>query len=203
MTPPMFGHGQLRLLLLALIAEEPRHGYELMQALSDRVSGSYVPSAGTVYPRLAKLEHEGLIDKHDDDRRTVYRITDAGRIHLDERADELAAITAESGTPVGPRAARARDGLTEAREALRASIDRDDRAERGRSGSSRTRTEESDASLVDRIDTILQEFRSRIRQSARTGAASGSLTPGRADELEDRLDGIARDFDRTAPTRAR
>ena len=78
MTPPVFAHGNLRLYLLALLEERPRHGYELIQALSDRFGGTYSPSAGTIYPRLSKLEEEGLVTKSTDGRKTVYEITDAG-----------------------------------------------------------------------------------------------------------------------------
>ena len=53
---PVFSHGDLRLYLLNLLDDGPRHGYDIMQALSDRTGGTYTPSAGTVYPRLAKLE---------------------------------------------------------------------------------------------------------------------------------------------------
>jgi hypothetical protein len=49
---PVFGHGHLRLYLLSLLDESPKHGYELIQALEDRFGGTYVPSAGTIYPRL-------------------------------------------------------------------------------------------------------------------------------------------------------
>ena len=58
---PVFAHGSLRLYLLVLLADHPMHGYEVIQALGDRFGGTYVPSAGTVYPRLAKLEAEGLV----------------------------------------------------------------------------------------------------------------------------------------------
>jgi DNA-binding PadR family transcriptional regulator len=75
---PVFGHGHLRLYLLSLLAQSPRHGYELIQGLSDRFGGTYVPSAGTIYPRLAKLEEDGLVTKTTDGRKTVYEITDAG-----------------------------------------------------------------------------------------------------------------------------
>ena len=54
---PVFSHGDLRLYLLSLLDESPRHGYDLMQALSDRTGGTYTPSAGTVYPRLANRVH--------------------------------------------------------------------------------------------------------------------------------------------------
>ena len=79
MSAAVFGHGQLRLVLLALLDEREQHGYDLMQGLSDRFGGTYVPSAGTVYPRLAKLEEEGLVVGRSDGRRTVYAITAAGR----------------------------------------------------------------------------------------------------------------------------
>ena len=92
---PVFAHGHLRLYLLVLLADHPMHGYELIQALGDRFGGTYVPSAGTVYPRLAKLEDDGLVSKTADGRKTVYAITDAGRAELAARADEIAAV--ESG----------------------------------------------------------------------------------------------------------
>lgn len=77
MTPPVFAHGHLRLYLLSLLAEQPQHGYELIQSLGERFGGTYVPSAGTIYPRLAKLQEEGLVTKESDGRRTVYAITAA------------------------------------------------------------------------------------------------------------------------------
>ncbi|HKT55584.1 MAG TPA: PadR family transcriptional regulator, partial [Microbacterium sp.] len=90
--PPLFSHGDLRLYLLSLLDESPRHGYDLMQALADRTGGTYTPSAGTVYPRLAKLEEEGLVTKTVDGRKTVYEITDAGHAEVAARADELQGI---------------------------------------------------------------------------------------------------------------
>ena len=77
MTPAVFSHGSLRLYLLSLLDESPKHGYELIQALSDRFGGTYSPSAGTIYPRLAKLEEEGLVSKTTDGRKTVYSISAA------------------------------------------------------------------------------------------------------------------------------
>ena len=68
MTPPVFAHGHLRLYLLSLLADAPMHGYELIQALEERFGGTYVPSAGTIYPRLAKLEDDGLVAKTADGR---------------------------------------------------------------------------------------------------------------------------------------
>ena len=119
MTPPLFSHGSLRLVLLSLLAERPRHGYELIQALSDRYDGAYEPSAGTIYPRLAKLEEEGLVTKRVDGRKTVYEITDAGRAEVASRADELADIDRGAWGSIRKLAEEAREGLGQARDRLR------------------------------------------------------------------------------------
>ena len=92
---PVFAHGQLRLYLLALLNEGPRHGYEVIQDLEQRFNGLYTPSAGTVYPRLAKLEEEGLVERSDEGRKAVYRITPAGRAEVAARAHDLAALESD------------------------------------------------------------------------------------------------------------
>jgi DNA-binding PadR family transcriptional regulator len=92
---PVFGHGRLRLYLLKLLDESPRHGYEIIQQLRERFAGLYSPSAGTVYPRLARLETEGLIRHETDGGRKVYQITDAGRAELAARAGELEELESE------------------------------------------------------------------------------------------------------------
>jgi DNA-binding PadR family transcriptional regulator len=89
MREPVFAHGHLRLYLLSLLATAPMHGYELIHALEARFGGTYVPSAGTVYPRLSKLGEEGLVTKTTDGRKTVYQITEAGRAELSARSSEL------------------------------------------------------------------------------------------------------------------
>jgi DNA-binding PadR family transcriptional regulator len=91
---PVFAHGQLRLYLLVLLAEGPRHGYEVIQDLEARFGGLYSPSAGTVYPRLAKLEEEGLVQRTDDGRKAIYRITDTGRDELARRQGEVSDLQA-------------------------------------------------------------------------------------------------------------
>ncbi|SFS02308.1 DNA-binding transcriptional regulator, PadR family [Agrococcus baldri] len=128
---PVFGHGALRLYLLSLLAEAPRHGYELMQALEHRFGGTYSPSAGTIYPRLAKLEEEGLVTKTADGRRTTYEITDTGRAELRGREGELHALEGEITDSVRRMAADVRAGVKSAMEALRADLavaERDARA---------------------------------------------------------------------------
>ena len=89
MSPAVFGHGRLRLYLLKLLDESPRHGYDVIRELEDRFLGLYSPSAGTVYPRLARLESEGLVTHEVTDGRKVYSITAAGRAELAARSGEL------------------------------------------------------------------------------------------------------------------
>jgi DNA-binding PadR family transcriptional regulator len=92
---PVFRHGNLRLYLLKLLDEAPRHGYEVIRLLQDRFLGVYAPSPGTIYPRLARLEEEGLVTHDEVDGRKVYRITDKGRAELHARLDDLAALEEE------------------------------------------------------------------------------------------------------------
>ncbi|HEY2438155.1 MAG TPA: PadR family transcriptional regulator [Solirubrobacteraceae bacterium] len=80
--------GDVRLALLRLLAEEPRNGYQLMQAIEERSEGRWRPSPGSVYPRLAQLEDEGLIRSVETDGVRLFEITDAGRAYLDGQADE-------------------------------------------------------------------------------------------------------------------
>jgi len=91
----MFGPGELRLLLLHMIAGEQRHGYELIKAIEDLTGGHYAPSPGVVYPTLALLADEGLIaEVAGEGPRNAYAVTPAGREELAGRADEAAAIAA-------------------------------------------------------------------------------------------------------------
>ncbi|CAL9426166.1 hypothetical protein SUDANB6_01955 [Streptomyces sp. enrichment culture] len=106
--PPVFAHGRLRLYLLKLLDEAPRHGYEVIRLLEERFQGLYAPSAGTVYPRLAKLEAEGLVTHTSEGGRKVYSITDAGRAELADRSGELADLELEIRESVAELAAEIR-----------------------------------------------------------------------------------------------
>lgn len=108
---PVFGHGALRLYLLKLLDESPRHGYELIRLLEDRFLGLYSPSAGTIYPRLARLEEAGLISHEEEGGRKTYRLTDAGRAELATRADDLARLEVDVQTSAGRIAAEIRDDV--------------------------------------------------------------------------------------------
>jgi DNA-binding PadR family transcriptional regulator len=148
---PVFGHGRLRLYLLKLLDESPRHGYDIIRLLEDRFLGLYAPSAGTVYPRLARLEAEGLVVSEEVDGRKVYRLTDAGREELERRDDELASLEAAIAGSVGELAREVRDevrtSVRSLRDELKAAareVRRDDRhwarEERAWSGESRAGT---------------------------------------------------------------
>src|SRR5947199_1811973 len=80
--------GDVRLALLRLLAEEPRNGYQLMQAIEERSEGTWRPSPGSVYPTLAQLEDEGLIRSVETEGARRFEITDAGREHLASRPDD-------------------------------------------------------------------------------------------------------------------
>src|SRR5439155_24643981 len=92
---PVFGHGRLRLYLLKLLEESPRHGYEVIRLLQDRFLGVYSPSPGTIYPRLARLEEEGLVTHEVIKGKKIYSVTDKGRAELERRMDELAELEDE------------------------------------------------------------------------------------------------------------
>jgi DNA-binding PadR family transcriptional regulator len=86
----MFEGGKLRLVLLKLIADEPRHGYQLIKAIEELTEGDYAPSPGIVYPTLTMLEDMGLIrEQKSKDSKKVFEVTDDGRAHLEENSDEI------------------------------------------------------------------------------------------------------------------
>ena len=84
-----FEFGEARLAVLFLLAEGPKHGYQLIKELQDRSGGLYRASTGTVYPTLQELEDEGLITSERQDGKRVYQITDAGREELKRNPEGL------------------------------------------------------------------------------------------------------------------
>jgi DNA-binding PadR family transcriptional regulator len=94
--------GDVRAGLLILLAEEPRNGYQLMQAIEERSGGRWRPSPGAVYPSLAQLEDEGLIRATERDGTRLFEITDSGREHLAERQEESPPwADEEDSAPIG------------------------------------------------------------------------------------------------------
>jgi DNA-binding PadR family transcriptional regulator len=116
---PVFRHGSLRLYLLKLLDEAPRHGYEVIRLLQDRFLGVYAPSPGTIYPRLARLEEEGLVTHDEIDGKKVYRITDKGREELHARLDDLAELEEEITASVRDIAREVSEDVRETVRSLR------------------------------------------------------------------------------------
>ena len=100
----MFESGELRLVLLKLIADEPRHGYDLIRAIEELTGGEYAPSPGVIYPTLTLLQDMGFIEEAPGEgTRKAFQSTDEGRSHLEERAEEVEALF-ERLTDLKPRA---------------------------------------------------------------------------------------------------
>jgi DNA-binding PadR family transcriptional regulator len=195
MTPPVFAHGHLRLYLLSLLAVAPMHGYELIQGISDRFGGTYIPSAGTIYPRLAKLEEEGLVTKSADGRKTVYEITDAGRRELATRESELDEIESDLTDSVRRLADEVRTSVNDAMKTLRADLAaaareaRDDARHAGRTVRVDSARDIS-GTVMHEAEIVLTEFRHNVRAELRTRAGAGELTRETIDSLKARLDAV-------------
>ena len=99
----MLAQGDLRLLALALIAEQPRHGYEIIKVLEEKTGGWYAPSPGVVYPTLTYLEEAGYVTAQADGAKKLYTITAEGRAYLEENRDFVDALL-ERLNAVGERA---------------------------------------------------------------------------------------------------
>lgn len=90
-----FDNGVLRLVVLALIAEQPRHGYEIIKEIEDRTGGAYAPSAGVIYPTLTLLEETGQIEvASSEGNKKLYAATDAGRATVEENRAAIDAVLA-------------------------------------------------------------------------------------------------------------
>src|SRR5215475_11444492 len=99
--------GDLRLIALALIAEQPRHGYEVIKVLEEKTAGWYSPSPGMVYPTLTYLEEAGYVTAQTEGAKKLYTITDEGRAYLDQNRDFVDAVLDRLGR-VGEKIARMR-----------------------------------------------------------------------------------------------
>ncbi|NMM24465.1 MAG: helix-turn-helix transcriptional regulator [Phycicoccus sp.] len=172
----VFAHGQMRLYLLALLNEGPRHGYEIIQSLEERFNGLYSPSAGTVYPRLAKLEEERLVERIEDGRKGTYRITDAGRREVAAREFDLADLQQDLDHSVRELAQEVRQRVhgstANLREELRAAA-KEARATATPAGTSyeqqwpRTSRERTGSTTARDIEAAINAFRYEARDAAR------------------------------------
>ncbi|WP_160123724.1 PadR family transcriptional regulator [Rhodovarius lipocyclicus] len=98
-----FDHGELRLLVLHLISEKPRHGYEIIKAIEERLAGAYSPSPGTIYPTLTLLEELGQVSVTEAGGKKLHTITPEGTRALEEAAPQVASIEARIAAAGGER----------------------------------------------------------------------------------------------------
>ncbi len=98
----MFEKGDLKYVILDLLAEKPRHGYEIIRDMEERFGGFYAPSPGAVYPTLQMLEDIGHVTSYQQDGKRVYQITDEGRAFLAERKETLDGIHERMRNRFGP-----------------------------------------------------------------------------------------------------
>lgn len=115
-----FAHGDLRLVVLNLIAEKPRHGYEIIKAIEDAVGGAYSPSPGVVYPTLTLLEELGYVTVSADGAKKLHEITGEGRAFLDANRATLDALL-ERMSHAGPGHGRS-SGIIRAMENLKTAL---------------------------------------------------------------------------------
>jgi DNA-binding PadR family transcriptional regulator len=180
--PAVFAHGALRLYLLALLESGPKHGYELIKALKERFGGTYSPSAGTIYPRLGKLEEEGLVATEVSGRRTNYRITPAGLAELNLRREELAAVEKEISASVRRLADNLREDIRSNMRGLRADLAATAEAARAGAASAAftalkgSTAADGKASLRE-AELMLQAFRDDLRAELRLQAGKQPLSP--------------------------
>ncbi len=143
----IFASGALRLLVLGLIAEEPRHGSHIIRDVRARFQGSYSPSPGSIYPILQQLSEAGLVTSSSHGPRRRFAVTEAGKAWLAEQSAELGAIKAElneAAAPIGEQA------IGKAIRALRDSL------------FSKMRKGELDAEPAGRLRDVLERARRDI-----------------------------------------
>ncbi len=116
--PRVFHHGSLRLVVLALIAEAPRHGYEIIKAIEERLAGSYSPSPGVIYPTLTLLQELGHVTVEENEGKKRYSITDAGtqflaanQFAVDAALSRMQEVSARHGGGPAPQIIRAMENL--------------------------------------------------------------------------------------------
>ena len=175
---PVFRHGGLRLYLLKLLDEAPRHGYEVIRLLQDRFLGVYAPSPGTIYPRLARLEEEGLVTHDEVDGKKIYRITDKGREEINARLDDLAELEEELTQSVRDIAREVTEDVRDTVRNLREELTWAARDVR------RTGAESSEQAHEDARERA-RRTRDEVRESARRARDQARQAPGGAADPRD------------------
>jgi DNA-binding PadR family transcriptional regulator len=214
---PVFRHGRLRLYLLKLLDEAPRHGYEVIRLLQDRFMGIYAPSPGTIYPRLARLEEDGLVTHEEVDGKKVYSITEKGREEIrsrlgdladleDELTESLRDVAREISVDVRDTVRSIREELASAARGFRASGGAADQAGRSGAADTESRETEGDATSSEEARRIRQEAQrtqERMRASFRSRSRGAAEWPTWSAWSESAGDGTdADEASGPGPTRA-
>jgi DNA-binding PadR family transcriptional regulator len=159
-----FGPGEVRVALLALLAEQPRHGYDLMRELEERSGGAYRASAGTIYPTLQQLEDEGLVSSERENGKRVYRLTEAGQRESEAGAEDVQDIWRRSREWRDWRSAFHPDTAELRRPVMRLM----------RAAFRVVSHGEDDPDRVDRVREILERAREELDELRHEGAGSSA-----------------------------
>jgi len=159
----MLAQGDLKLLALALIAEAPRHGYEIIKLLEEKTADWYSPSPGIVYPTLTYLEEAGYVSASSEGVKRLYTITDEGRAYLETNRD-LVNLVLDRLTAIGERVNRWR------------------RSERGERGNRRALPPLVEAAF----DHLRETVSKRLEQDAEAEARLAEILARTAAELQQR-----------------
>ncbi|MEU1679927.1 PadR family transcriptional regulator [Micromonospora zamorensis] len=197
----VFSHGRLRLYLLKLLDDGPKHGYELIRLLEDRFLGLYAPSAGTIYPRLQRLEAEGLVSHTAAGGRKTYDITDAGRAELHQRAGELTELESDIAASVADLSSLAGEIRSEVRGSVRdlkrelSEATRQTRRNRWEAPAAPPRSAPAagpQAALLDELDQRLAAFTAEVGRLVRARQFSETQLSTAIRLLDGALDGLRR-----------
>jgi len=203
--PPVFAHGELRLYLLVLLLDGPRHGYELITELTQRFGGTYRPSAGTIYPRLARLEEEGLVRRSvpgvpepgapgspGAGRKATYELTPAGRAEIDGRLDDVRRLERSVAETVRSLADEVRADIRDTMRGLRAELAAAAQEVRTRPrpgpGTSPDPRRTQSNSLRHEAEAILQRFRNEVLADLREADVAGTVSALTVETLRTVLD---------------
>ncbi|MEV0891466.1 PadR family transcriptional regulator [Promicromonospora sp. MEB111] len=214
--PPVFAHGELRLYLLVLLMDGPRHGYELITELTRRFGGTYRPSAGTIYPRLARLEEEGLVRRSAPGpgtagpsgagRKGTYELTPAGQAELDSRLDDVKRLERSVAETVRSLADDVRADIRDTMRGLRAELAAaaQEVRTRPRPGPDTTpdprRTQSN--SLRHDAEAVLQRFRNDVLADLREADVAGTVSALTVETLRTVLDSARAAIRGTLPNSA-
>jgi DNA-binding PadR family transcriptional regulator len=179
-------------IVLALLADGPRHGYDIIKALEERSSGIYSPSPGVVYPTLTYLEEVGYVSASAEGNKKVYAITDAGRAHLAENR-ELADLALENIERFGRKMAQAREWWESQRTRHDHKRDRrdgrrEDRGDRDIPGVIDEVNEarrDLKAAIAERLEDAAEEVQRRIAKAMRDAAEAIRKAGGKNDDVID------------------